>query len=176
MGVSGLWHGANWTYVIWGLLHGIYQIIEDIFQKPLEWLCRTCRVKVNVFSYKLLKRLAVFVVVDIAWIFFRASDLKHAVGYIWKMFTKPDPWVCFDKSLYQLGLDMTELHILGAALLVLLVVDYVQYRRRLRIDEILAEQNLWFRWVVVMALFSVTWIYGIYGPAFDSSQFIYFQF
>lgn len=176
MGVSGLWHGANWSYVAWGLLHGVYQIGEDILKKPMQKINQKLGTRTDVFSYKLLQRIVTFFFVTIAWVFFRSNGVKDSIYYLKLMFTKGNTWVLFDQSLYNLGLDRIEVQILMLALLVLAVVDYLQYRYKMRIDMALAGQNVWFRYLILFALFTAIWVFGMYGPTFDSQQFIYFQF
>jgi len=176
MCISGLWHGASWNYVAWGALHGIYQIAGDASSKLSAGLNRRVHAKTDSFSFKLGQMTATFVLVDFAWIFFRANGVTNALLYIKQIFCHYNPWVIYDKSLYQLGLDQTEVHILIFSVFVLAVVDYVQYKRKSRIDLILETQCIWFRWLCIAGLFTAVWVWGIYGPAFDGSQFIYFQF
>lgn len=87
-----------------------------------------------------------------------------------------NPWVLSDQSLYQLGLDVTEVHILAVSLLALFLVDQMKYKTGKTLDLFLREQLLWFRWLVLFTLLFGIIIYGIYGPAFSAAAFIYFQF
>ena len=102
---SGFWHGANWTYVVWGALHGFYQIIGDIL-KPVRNKVETIfKVNTTCFSYKLFNIIITFILVDFAWIFFRAPDINTAIIMIKQMFSVWNPWIFFDNSLYDMGLD-----------------------------------------------------------------------
>lgn len=78
--VSGIWHGANWTFVFWGILHGVFQIIE----KMLGWQKCTTSSKLIRFSRILLT----FVLVSIAWIFFRQPTISDAFGVIERILTE----------------------------------------------------------------------------------------
>ena len=82
----------------------------------------------------------------------------------------------FNEGLYEYGLDRVEVNILFAALFVLLLVELLKYFKKQRISEFLMEQNLWFRWIVVIGMIVACVVYGEYGISFDSNQFIYFQF
>ena len=175
-GVSGLWHGANWTYVAWGLLHGIYQIAEKELAPLVSKINDKCRTKTDSFGYRFFRGLVTFVLVDIAWIFFRADSLHQAVHYIKRMVLYRDWWSLFDQQIYTLGLDIREMHILGFALLALLLVELIKYKKGELIDAILKRQWIVFRWCVLFMLLFVCIVFGYYGPGFDSSQFIYFQF
>ena len=174
--VSGLWHGANWTYVIWGGLHGVYQIIGKELRPVKDRLNARLGVKTGSFSHKLGQTLVTFGLSSFAFIFFRADTVGVALGYIARMLTKWDPWALSDGTLYTLGLDRSEWNVLFIALLVLLVVDLLKYRTGKRIDVFLREQSLWFRWLCVGGLVLAVVIFGEYGLGFDAKQFIYFQF
>ncbi len=173
---SGLWHGAAWNYVVWGGLHGIYQILGDI-TKPLKERClKLLRVNTSVFSYRLGQVLCTFCLTCFAWIFFRARSFSSALLYIRRLFTRWNPWVLFNESMYSLGLDRREMNILFFSLLVLLLADLLRYLRRENVAAFLMKQNLWFRWLVVFGLIVMILVYGEYGVNFNSAQFIYFNF
>ena len=173
---SGLWHGASWTYVIWGALHGCYQVTGEITKPIRKKILQIFKVDTSVFSYELGQILITFILTTFAWIFFRAETLQDAISYIKLMFTNWNPWVLFDKSLYLLGLDEIEMHILIISIMILIVVDLLKRIKNINISDFLIHQNLWFRWVIVMMLILSIFVYGIYGIKFDSSKFIYFDF
>ncbi len=109
--VSGLWHGANWTYIVWGGIHGFYQIIggeTELLKRRLE---RYFHVKTESVSYKFGQMLCTFLLVDVAWIFFRADNVSDACQYLWRIVTQVDPWALSNGTLYTLGLNITEIHI-----------------------------------------------------------------
>ncbi|MBR5994594.1 MAG: MBOAT family protein [Lachnospiraceae bacterium] len=174
--VSGLWHGASWNYVAWGLLHGLYRVIGEVTGSIRAKAYDALHVKKDVFSYNLLKRLITFVLVAFAWIFFRARSLKVAVGYIHRMFTRFNPWALFDESLFLHGLDRREFAILAYMIALLLIVSFLTYKKKQDVGVLLAEQNLWFRWTVYVAVIVGVLVFGEYGVNFESAKFIYFDF
>jgi len=176
MGVSGLWHGANFTYVAWGLLHGIYQVAADMTAGFRKKMYEAGKVKTESFSFKLGQTLVTFVLVDVAWIFFRAGSIGEAINYCKRIFTKWDPWSLFNGEIYTLGLEQKEFNILIVAAVVLLLVDLLRYFKKQTITEFLKDQCIWFRWGVIFAMIFAVLVFGIYGIKFESSQFIYFQF
>jgi len=174
--VSGLWHGASWSFVVWGGLHGAYQVIGDRLRPVKMRIEDRLKIKRDCFSYKLGQVLTTFGLVNVAWVFFRAASLKEAFFILGRIVTGWNPWVLSDQSLYQLGLDVTEVHILAVSLLALFLVDQMKYKTGKTLDLFLREQLLWFRWLVLFTLLFGIIIYGIYGPAFSAAAFIYFQF
>ena len=78
--------------------------------------------------------------------------------------------------MYDFGLDRIEVNILFVALIIMFMVEVLKYLKKEIISDFLMKQNLWFRWIIVMGLVVACVVYGEYGIAFDSNQFIYFQF
>lgn len=174
--MSGLWHGASWNYVIWGGLHGIYQVIGEMTNPLRGKIQNILKINTTCDSYRLWQVGSTFFLTTFAWIFFRADSLKDALYYISRMVTKWNPWVMFDGGIYELGLNQVEWQIFIIAVVVLLMVDLVRYRRGKRIDIYLAEQNIVFRYVILLLLCLAIFVWGEYGLDFAENQFIYFQF
>ncbi len=174
--VSGLWHGANWTFVIWGGLHGIYQIMGDLLRPVKENFNKRFEVKTESFSYKFGQIAITYILVSFTWLFFRAESVTAAFEMIGNMFVKFNPWVLFDQSLYTLGLNVTEVHILLVALAILILVDGVRFFKGQTLEKFLSEQCLYFRWGIIFFLIFYIFIFGSYGIGYSAQQFIYFQF
>jgi len=174
--ISGLWHGANWTYVVWGLLHGIYQVMGDITKSCREKICGIIGIDRNTTSFHLGQVFWTFVLTTLTWVFFRADSLSESILFFKNMIKRPDPWVLSDGTIADFGLEGIELFIILLSLLVLFTGDIIRYRRQLDVGEFLLNQNLLFRWLVLIGLIVATAVYGAYGIDFNSSQFIYFQF
>ena len=172
---SGLWHGANWTYVIWGGLNGLFQILGAQTQKLRQGIKCRLGIREQSGSGRLLSMLVTFLLVDFTWIFFRAATLEDAVTVIRQLFSAFNPWVLFDGTLYTLGLSRLDFWIGILAILLILAVD-VLHERGVRIRDRLLQQNLFFRWAVYFAAIFAILIFGFYGPNYDAAQFIYFQF
>jgi len=83
--VSGLWHGANWTYIIWGGLHGIYVILESMTHRIRNRLNILLRINRARTFHTFLNRMAVFILVTFAWIFFRAPGVDQAFKVMQKI-------------------------------------------------------------------------------------------
>ena len=174
--VSGLWHGANWTFVFWGFLHGIYLVLENLLRPAVRKINARYNVKTGTTGYRICRAVVTFVLVDFAWIFFRADSMHQALGFIRHMFTQADLWVLSGNAVYTYGLTVNEMSILCWSLLLLLFVDLIRVRRGVMLDTWLRTQWTGFRIVFVLFILFATVIFGVYGPGFDSKQFIYFQF
>ena len=174
--VSGIWHGASWSFIAWGGIHGIYQIVGDIIRPWKRSIEKKYNMRTESFSYKLGQVMITFILVNISWIFFRMNSFGKSIDFIHRIATRWNPWVFFDQSLYGLGLTQLEIDILIVAIVILFLIDLVRYKKGVTIDIFLKEQCLWFRWFVILFMIFFIFIYGIYGPTFEASQFIYFQF
>jgi len=174
--IIGLWHGANFTFIIACSLHGLYQIIGEILKPIKEKINTVLKTKTESISYILAQVFITSVLNLITFVFFRAQTLTDALTYIKRIFVKFNPWALFDDTLYTLGLDRIEVNILFVAVVVLFIVDAIKYFKKQRIDQFLNDQCIWFRWGSIMLLMLSIFVFGIYGTLFDASQFIYFQF
>lgn len=174
--VSGLWHGANWTFVLWGAIHGAYQVIADLLADKRELIREKLNIKTDCFSWKLLQTVSTFCLVVFAWIFFRSDTIADALRFCKRIIVKPTPWLLFNGGIYNLGLDRVEMNILLVSVFIMLLVDLVRYTKKQTIDMFLFDQNLWFEWLVIIGLIVMIFVFGEYGPTFDAQQFIYFQF
>lgn len=171
---SGLWHGAEWSFVVWGGLNGIYQVIGELLMPVREVLKNRFGIQENSVGHKMVKVLITFCLVDFSWIFFRADTMNDAWLIVKSIFTTYNPWILFDQSLYTMGLNRQNVQLLFLAIVILFVADAMKYKG-IRVREIVVRQHIVCRWICyLVALFFVV-ILGWYGFEYGSS-FIYFQF
>lgn len=168
-GVSGLWHGASWNFVVWGLIHAFYQIAGDAKQKVLKKAGRMQRTQMTC-SMKIRKAAVTFILVDFAWIFFMADGFGHALAMIGQMFT-----AFRTTSIWNLGLDHGNWFFLLLSITVLMIID-ILHENNVSVFSLVNKQEFWFRWILYMGLVWTVILFGIYGIAYDTSAFIYFQF
>lgn len=149
--VSGIWHGANWTFIVWGLIHGFAQIIE----KALGWNNKESRGFV-----KLLRILGTFVLVTVAWIFFRMPTLSDAVLFI-------KHGVSDFGSPEVLSITNFAIYLMAIALVV-----FKETREEFFPSKLRFLNNRYVRWAEYVVVFSLILLCG----ALDSGSFIYGSF
>lgn len=171
---SGLWHGDSFAFVLWGGLNGLYQVIGEILQPVRDYLVKKFHICRETFSHYMLKVLSTFVLVDFAWLFFRAGTIEKSKE-IFKYLFRFNPEILIDGSLYTLGLGEHEFYFLLLALAILCVADYSKHKK-INILEKLGRQEIWFRAAAFVLLFWSVVLFGVFGPEYEASQFIYFQF
>lgn len=171
--VSGLWHGANWTFVIWGGLHGLYLVFSLASAGAREWVARATGLARLPVMRATLGTFATFSLVCLAWVFFRAATLEDA-WYIVTHLTSGLPQELVRlASPNELGVFLGGLRISKYTLLalaVLLLVDVMLQRKSL--NQWINESGPALRWALYyLAAFCVVLRFDT-----DAKQFIYFQF
>lgn len=172
--ISGFWHGARWTYVIWGVIHAVYRVVGALTRKSRKKFYK----KIGLSKHEKLldagRMITTFILVDITYIFFRADSLPQAAQVIRSIVSDSNFSVLFSETLFSYGLDWKDLLVAAVSLAVLWVVDLLQAKTDLA-DRVLALK-LPLRWAVCLALIFSILIFGVYGPQYDATPFIYFQF
>lgn len=152
--VSGIWHGANWTFVVWGVMHGFFQIVE----KALGWQ----KYEGKKWPMKALRICITFLLVNFAWVFFRMPNISSALAIVTKM---------------VVDVSIPEFSDLGASAMIMLMLSLpILVFKDLR--EEFFEKRFPFlekpvvRWSVYVLLFSMILSIGV----LDGGQFIYVSF
>ena len=173
--VSGLWHGASFSYVIWGGLNGLYQVLGEMLLPVRNKIISLFGLHRETIAHKLFNLIVTFILVDFSWIFFRAASFSESFIILRQMICVKNPWILFDDSLYQCGLDRKNFGLMLICIGILLFADYCKHRK-IKIREVIAGQDYWFRWITIVAAVCAILTFGIWGPNYDAANFIYFQF
>lgn len=127
--VSGLWHGADWTFVIWGALHGVYQIIGDITKGARDALYAKLGADVNGKPVRAIRRTVTSLLVSFAWMFFRADSFADIGILIRRMFTSWGVGADYLKQTFTLmDLDLTGALTIALAIFILYFLDHTPAR------------------------------------------------
>ena len=170
--ISGLWHGAAMTFLIWGAIHGLIIMLEKALSPLRTYAYNTLSVNRDSFSNKLVFAGITFFIVCISWVFFRANSLKDAFSILTNSLV--DNYEClYYGGLFKLGLDEAEFWVAIAAIAVLLLFDL--FHKKKAAIKWLSSQNMVFRYFVYVCIVFVILIFGVYGDM-APTEFIYFQF
>jgi D-alanyl-lipoteichoic acid acyltransferase DltB (MBOAT superfamily) len=178
--ISGLWHGAKWTFVIWGALNGLYLIAELLLSRPAATLARAIRLDRTPRLQRALMVAVTFSLTCFAWIFFRANSIHDAfqaasvipaglaslAGTVVHLDT-----VGLYGMLRGIGLQQGDFALAFGSIAVLLLVDGLGTRFDLR--SLIARQPAVLRWATYYGSVTSILLFGAFNSA---QQFIYFQF
>ncbi len=171
--VSGLWHGANWTYIIWGSLNGFYLVFALWTKEIREAFVSKLGLSKFPKLIQIWQVLATFTLISFAWIFFRAKNVSDAFYICTHLFDGLGNISSFQQvkdNIFNLGLSKKEFVIALASILFMEIVHAVQSHHKIR--HFLSEKPIWFRWSMYYAIILGIIFFGV----FEQSSFIYFQF
>ena len=154
--VSGLWHGANYTFLIWGALHGVFMIIErELYGQKIK------QIENKLSPANFIRILITFGLVTIAWIFFRADSVGDAVYVVKSIFTSK-------------GMPFIDSATLAYSFLFIVIVFLHDYKEEFKksLNGLLNANSIVVRWGSYVIMIALILLFGV----FDGSSFIYFQF
>jgi alginate O-acetyltransferase complex protein AlgI len=163
--LTGLWHGANYTFIIWGLINGVFLVINHVTAKPRRRLLKQLNIRNNNIILVIVDSLSTFIIIMFSWIFFRAENVGHAVSYISKIFSG---------SLVSIPNFPEIKQALLVVLLtgIFLIIEWLG-RKELYAFKITANiRTLHFRLLLYYAVILSILFFG----NFSQNKFIYFQF
>lgn len=170
--VSGMWHGAGLRFVIWGLLHALYQIVGQLTQNIQRKAAKLLGLDRAAGARLWIRRIWTFLCVMTAWIIFRAENLRTGLQMIWSMFRVRNLWIFTNDALLALGLDWKEWVVLAGSILILFVVS-IKQEQGVKFSNMIFRQPVYVRWAMyLVAIFGIM-TYGVYGMGYDSQAFIY---
>lgn len=164
--VSGLWHGAALNFILWGFLHAVLQIGEDILRNAIK-----IKNRILLFVTHLFTRCCTFILVSYLWVFFRIKDGKEAVSLIVKSFSG---WKNFDFSFTLLGYNEKEAQFFILMILAVVIVEILRYRTVAL--EWFSKRTFLFRWCIYISMIVIFILFAAYGTEYDPNYFTYFEF
>lgn len=164
--VSGLWHGAELSFVLWGLIHGVFNVLENI-------LGINKKSKRNILLDS-LRRVLTFIIVVFAFIYFRAENIHHGNEYLLAIINNPRSLNLME-DLSKTKFGTANIYPLLVGIAILFIFDVLKYNK-INLSEKVLKIILPIRWIIYLAFIFAIIIFGVYGPEFSESAFIYFQF
>jgi alginate O-acetyltransferase complex protein AlgI len=163
--VSGFWHGANWTFVVWGTLNALYILPSIIFKTNRNNINIVAKGKHLPSAKELFSVLLTFSLTVFAWIFFRANNIEHATNYISKIFSF---------SFFSIPHFATIAKSITTILLVIvfIVIEWIGREQKYAIATIATKSNKPTKYLFYSSIVLVIMYFG----NFENNQFIYFQF
>lgn len=154
--VSGIWHGAGITFLLWGLFHGVLLVIEKAF---------STRRKIGTAGTYLLTSLL--------WVLFRADSLQQAKSVYSGIIQNVNGYHLSEILAHGLGTaDLICVVVIG---MLMVITDAMIYKKQ-DVVKAMHEKAIYYRWALLYMLLLIIMIFGEYGPGYDASNFIYVKF
>lgn len=172
--ISGIWHGANWTFISWGALHGIYLVLGKVLKPAKDKLVKIIKLDRLPAIHKFISIILTNLLVMFAWIFFRANSMNDAIYIIKNLFVNlkfaliPSYVI---STIFNLGLNNVDTVIIVFSVLILIIVSIIE-RKESWISQ-LQRKSIFFRFSVYYVLIMYLIFFMYYS---GNSKFIYFQF
>lgn len=170
--VSGIWHGAGLNYLLWGAIHGFYQIAGDVLGGLKEKMFACLQIKPDAKGRRRIEQIGTFLLVNFAWIIFRADTAETGMRMVKSMFSECNPWIFFNDRIFTLGLGWKEMGVLCLAVILLFAVERRQ-EEGIVVAERIMRRRLPVRWAFCLAGICAIVVLGTYGYGFDVQNFIY---
>lgn len=172
----GFWHGSSYKYIAYGLWNSIFIMSSIMLTGVYEKTRNLLGFSQESFTYRVFQIFRTFIIVTLGRYFSGAATFKDAIRFYNNTFINwQDLSFILDGTLKNLGLDTANWFLLAAALLFLLLTDFL-HERGYHIRESISKQHILFRWIIYAAAILAILIFGIYGPNYNAAAFIYAQF
>lgn len=172
---SGLWHGASWNYVLWGLWNGLFSVLEDILSPFYEKTVKILKLDKEKFMYKICQRIFTFLLVDFTWLFFRVNSVRDSFSILSKIAKDFRLEWLLNFEFFRLFEDTRQMVVLIVSLIIVFALDKLIYKKT-AVKEAVFSQQFVFRWLIYILIGIILLYWGVYGTGYEQTQFIYFQF
>lgn len=172
--LTGLWHGTGFNYVLWGAYWGILICCSTLLEGQYKKISQKLKINPDDKLWECFQMLRTFVLYCAGLLLVLAGSTRRAFGTLQRMFSTFNPWIFWDQSLYNYGLDRRNFMLAVVSIVILLFVHSLQEKTHIR--RTIASSNIVLRWCVYfLGIFSVI-IFGVYGLGYNAQDFIYRQF
>ncbi len=172
--LTGLWHGTGKTYLAWGVYYAFMIFMSVSFEEDFKKLAVKLKINTQAPSFVFFQMARTTLIFTGGRLLTRPGSL-HQSWYVFKSAIREfNPWVLFDGTLYEFGLDRQDFTLALLCIVLFGVVSHLQQKGSVR--EMIAKQNLIVRWAIYLGAIFAVLILGIYGPGYDASAFVYMAY
>lgn len=167
----GLWHGAEFKYIAYGLYNGGIIILGLLLEPYLKKMTKALRINTESLVWKIFCIIRTFFLIVIGRMFPRAASFGVALTMFASIFSGNGS-TDFTDQIFALGLDSADFLILLAGCIIWFAISFKQ-EKGVGIRDTVADKPLAVRWLLFLGAFAAVLIFGVYGPGYDASAFIY---
>lgn len=172
---NGLWHGAGWNYIFFGMFHFVLILSGSIFEPLIIKVTQKLHIKRSSKPYKCFQIVRTSILVCIGELFFRAESLGAGLTMFSKMFTNFSLKTVRDGTIFTFGMDRADFIIIGVGVLLLFTISLLQ-ERGVKIRESIGKRNIVFQFAVFYLLIMFIVVFGAYGTGYIPVDPMYAEF
>ncbi len=173
--LNGLWHGAGWNYIFFGLYHFTLILLGNIFEPYIRNICTKLNINRNNIFYRALEFIKLFFLIVIGEMFFRAHGLKQGLTMFKTIFTSFTLESFINGKFLEFGIDRADFIIIIISLIIVFIIGLLK-EKGINIRERVARLPIIPRWIIYFALIMFIIIFGAYGPGYTPIDPIYASF
>lgn len=167
--VSGFWHGANWTFIVWGILNALYFLPLLLSNRNRKNIDTVAQGRLFPTIKELVQMASTFAITVLAWVFFRAESVSHAIEYLkgtlsYSFFTLPQGHHFIGSGIHPIAMF--------TLIAFFISIEWIGRTREYAIEKMLIKQHITWRWSFYAF---VIFLIGVFAQT-SETPFIYFQF
>lgn len=172
---NGLWHGAAWNYIFFGMYHFTLILIGNIFEPVIQWIAKIIHIDRNCWPYRILQIMRTVILVNIGELFFRANGLRAGLAMFKKMICN----FTFDsvrtQTVFKIGMDKHDFLIVAITVFIVFIISLLK-ENKVEVRCELSKRNTVIRWAVYLVMILYIVIFGAYGIGYVPIDPIYANF
>lgn len=172
---NGIWHGASWKYIFYGLYYYVIMMLGMLFEPIFQWIINKLKIRTEAWWYKGIQIIRTTTFVLIGMLIFRSHRLLDAWRMFCSIFNMSNINMLFNSELWNISICYQDFIVIGIGILIMLIVGILQ-EKGWNLREKISKQNIIIRWSIYYVTFFAIIIFGIYGPGYVATNFIYGQF
>ena len=168
---NGLWHGANWTFIFYGMYYFVLIFIENITEEPIQKLTAKLYINRESLGYRIFQTLKMFVIINVGELFFRANTIQDGFAMFGKILTDFHMSE-FTRQVSSLKLDRADVAVVAVGVVIVAIVGSL-HEREIKIREEIEKWALPVRWGVWYTAILAVVMFGAYGIGYSIVEMIY---
>lgn len=173
--LSGLWHGSAWHYIAWGILNGIYLMLEDIFGPVLATMWDKLGVDRTRKAWMAVKWMFIYFMIGLSMLLFEADSLRSSFEMLGMMVRDFRPGWVFMEACFRSFDSTWQFGVLFISIIIMTLVDIYE-KKGTSVINLIFRQQVVIRWCIYLVLLFTILCWGAFGDGFSQTKFIYFEF
>jgi len=172
---NGLWHGAAWSFIFFGMYHFMLILSGKFFEPQLNWITNKLRINKEHWLFKGFQMIRTTILVFIGELFFRAHGLKAGFSMFAKMFTEFTFKSFKDGTILKLGMDLQDFGVITIFTVLVFIIS-IMHEKNISVRDEISKKNIVIRWIIYYAIILAIVIFGAYGTGYRPVDPMYANF